>query len=433
MAKLKRANASVTSVFKENVIRNPSKVILVNQYKEWSAKDVDEFSNQIANYFISKGYKKGDEIALIMKSSPEYIAIWLGLSKAGLVTALINTNQRSRVLTHSLTTIKAKGVICDSDHLEPVTDIIDHMKKERPDFHYFLFDVNNWATRTVVTNVSSDFNLMSNEWTKTSKALEGVKNNFTDKLLYIYTSGTTGLPKAAVIKHSKYLTVGVGIHYIMDMKPDDVLYTCLPLYHYAGGLMGTSQALVYLNKMAIREKFSVSNYWDECIKYNATIGQYIGELCRYLYSQPPKDVDKKHSVKTMFGNGMRSNMSADFQKRFNVKRIAEVYGTSEGNAQIVSLDDKAGSCGFLSRALPKWIGKRIYPVSLIKVNEETGEPLRDSNGMAIHCEPGEVGMFVGKIVPKIRYVPLMDIRIKKQRRKRSLKCIRQRRSGICIG
>lgn len=28
--------------------------------------------------------------------------------------------------------------------------------------------------------------------------------NFTDKLLYIFTSGTTGLPKAAVIKHSRY-------------------------------------------------------------------------------------------------------------------------------------------------------------------------------------------------------------------------------------
>ena len=66
----------------------------------------------------------------------------------------------------------------------------------------------------------------------------------------------------------------------------------------------------------------------------------------------------------------------------------------------MSLDDKAGSCGFVSRALPRWIMKRLYPVSLIKVNEESGEPLRDSKGMAMHCEPGEVGMFVGKIVPK---------------------------------
>lgn len=54
----------------------------------------------------------------------------------------------------------------------------------------------------------------------------------------------------------------------------------------------------------------------------------------------------------------------------------------------------------MSRALPQFILKRIYPVSLIRVDEETGEPIRDSTGMAIHCEPGEVGMFVGKIIPK---------------------------------
>ena len=334
MARLKWSNASVTSVFKSNVIKSPSKIILVNQYKEWSGKEVDEFSNKVANYFISKGYKKGDEIGLMMKSSPEYVAIWLGLSKAGLVTALINTHQRSRVLIHSLTTINAKGVICDVDHLVPVSDVVDQMKETRPGFHFFLFDVNTLAPKSTTTEVPGNFQVMSNEWVTTSESLPEVKNNFTDKLLYIFTSGTTGLPKAAVIKHSKYLTVGVGIHYIVDVKPDDVLYTCLPLYHYAGGLMGTSQSLVYFNKIVIREKFSVSNYWDECIKYNATIGQYIGELCRYLFSQPPRDVDTKHSIKTMFGNGMRPNMSADFSKRFNISRIAEVYGTSEGNAQI---------------------------------------------------------------------------------------------------
>lgn len=318
------------------MIKNPSKVIMVNRYKEWSAKEVDEFSNRIANYFISKGFQKGDEVALMMKSAPEYVAIWLGLSKAGLVTALINTNQRSRVLVHSLTTINARGVICDRDHIEPVNEVADDVKKLIPNFEFFLFDLNTWETKSksINNNFPSNFNVMSKEWTQMSTAVQEVENNFTDRLMYIYTSGTTGLPKAAVIKHSKYLTVSIGIHNIMDIKTDDILYTCLPLYHYAGGLMGTGQSLVYFNKIAIREKFSVTNYWDECIKYQATIGQYIGELCRYLYSQPPKDVDKRHSIKTMFGNGMRPKMSADFQKRFNVKRIAEVYGTSEGNAQI---------------------------------------------------------------------------------------------------
>lgn len=64
------------------------------------------------------------------------------------------------------------------------------------------------------------------------------------------------------------------------------------------------------------------------------VGQYIGELCRYLYAQPEKEEDKKHSVRLMWGNGMRPNMYGDFGRRFAINDIVEVYGTSEGNAQV---------------------------------------------------------------------------------------------------
>jgi solute carrier family 27 fatty acid transporter 1/4 len=39
----------------------------------------------------------------------------------------------------------------------------------------------------------------------------------------------------------------------------------------------------------------------------------------------------------------------------------------------------------------------VYPVSLIRVNEE-GEPVRDKSGVCNRCLPGEAGEFVGKIV-----------------------------------
>ena len=67
------------------------------------------------------------------------------------------------------------------------------------------------------------------------------------------------------------MVVGVGVHTIMRMTPADIIYTCLPLYHFAGGVMGSSQAVLYGNTMAIRSKFSVTNYWEECIKYKATV------------------------------------------------------------------------------------------------------------------------------------------------------------------
>jgi hypothetical protein len=35
--------------------------------------------------------------------------------------------------------------------------------------------------------------------------------------------------------------------------------------------------------MVMREKFSASSYWKDCVKYKVTAAQYIGEVCRYRY------------------------------------------------------------------------------------------------------------------------------------------------------
>lgn len=50
----------------------------------------------------------------------------------------------------------------------------------------------------------------------------------------------------------------------------------------------------------------------------------------------------------------------------------------------VNMDGKPGACGFVPVIL-----RHIVPAYLIKVNEETGEPLRDKNGLCIMCKPGE--------------------------------------------
>lgn len=61
---------------------------------------------------------------------------------------------------------------------------------------------------------------------------------------------------------------------------------------------------------------------------------YIGELCRYLLAQPEKETDQKHKVRLVFGNGLRQEIWRDFKTRFNIKQIGEVYGSTEGNANV---------------------------------------------------------------------------------------------------
>ncbi|NXW54669.1 S27A1 protein, partial [Eurystomus gularis] len=185
-----------------------------------------------------------------------------------------------------------------------------------------------------------------------------------DRLFYIYTSGTTGMPKAAIVVHSRYYRIAAFGYYAYKMRPDDVLYNCLPLYH---------SAAVFL-----------------CLLLQ--IIQYIGEICRYLLNQPVRESESHHRVRLAVGNGLRPTIWEDFTKRFRIKQIGEFYGATECNCSIANLDGKVGACGFNSRILPN-----VYPIRLVKVNEDTMELIRDPGGLCVPCRPGEPGLLVGQI------------------------------------
>lgn len=76
---------------------------------------MEEYSNKVANAMLDSGYKKGDVIGLLMENRPEFVGIWLGMSKVGIVTALINYNQKSVSLVHSVNVAKCNGLIYGSE------------------------------------------------------------------------------------------------------------------------------------------------------------------------------------------------------------------------------------------------------------------------------------------------------------------------------
>lgn len=76
---------------------------------------MEDFSNKIASYFKLRNYTKGDTIALLMEANPYYSCIWLGLSKIGVVTALINTNLKKESLVHCINIANTKAIIVGSE------------------------------------------------------------------------------------------------------------------------------------------------------------------------------------------------------------------------------------------------------------------------------------------------------------------------------
>lgn len=236
-------------------------------------------------------------------------------------------------------------------------------------------------------NISEQLKFQSKE-----RPEEISETSYKDKLFYIYTSGTTGLPKAAVITNMRFLFFAVASKTLIGLQKDDVLYNPLPMYHSAGGILGTGNTLIFGNTTALRKRFSASNYWTDCIKYKCTAVQYIGEICRFLLAQPKKPQEIQHKIRLMFGNGIRPEIWEEFIERFNIPKICEIYGSTEGNSTLCNITGKVGVVGFVPR-----FATFFYPLMLIRCDEQTGEPIRGQNGLCIRCKPGERGIMMGKI------------------------------------
>ncbi|XP_069674178.1 long-chain fatty acid transport protein 4-like isoform X1 [Periplaneta americana] len=381
-------NSNICDIFRQQVAKHPKKVCFIFEDTEWTFSQVDEYSNKIANVFKDHGFRKGDTVGLLMENRPEYVCIWLGLAKLGVITPLINFNLRLNPLVHSITIGKCQALIFSSEITDAIKDVASNLPS-----NIVLYRWSPVSNNETVGLGEKNLTTLISEAPSTPPVVNE-KVGYNDRLLYIYTSGTTGLPKAAVITHARSIFIVGGLTRVIGFKPSDRFYVALPLYHTAGGIGSIGQALFFGSSVVIRKKFSASAYMSDIRKYECTVGQYIGEMCRYILAVPPKPEDKQHKLRLIYGNGLRPQIWTKFVERFNIPRVAEFYGATEGNANIVNIDNKVGAIGFVSRILPV-----VYPISIIKVEPETGEPIRNGKGLCTVCKPGEPGVFVGKINP----------------------------------
>jgi len=81
---------------------------------------VEDYSIKISKMLVARGFQHGDVVAILAGNRPEYIALWLGLCRVGVVAALINTNLRKQVLRHSIGISNAKALIYSAEFAEGI-------------------------------------------------------------------------------------------------------------------------------------------------------------------------------------------------------------------------------------------------------------------------------------------------------------------------
>jgi fatty-acyl-CoA synthase len=339
-------------------------------------------ADRVAHWAVQSGVKPGDVVALLMENRPEYVMTWLGLLKAGAVAALINTNLRGTPLAHSVSIAGARHAIVGAELAQTYAEAAPQIEP-RPVA---------WCADGQCAGLEDfDAALAAQSGTPADRAWRaGVRCK--DKAFYIYTSGTTGLPKASNFTHLRMLFMMHGFAGGLNATAADRMYNVLPLYHSAGGVCAVGPALLTGGSVILKRKLSVHEFWDDVHRYDATLFQYIGELCRYLLNAPPAPHERDHHVRAVTGNGLRPEIWKTFQDRFAIPRIIEFYGATEGNVSMLNYDGTVGAVG----RIPSYM-RGIMSTRIVKFDVEHEMPIRGPDGFCVECADGEAGECIGKI------------------------------------
>jgi fatty-acyl-CoA synthase len=344
--------------------------------------EMDAIANRFAHWGKGLGLRRGQTVALFMPNRLEYFCIWYGLSKIGVVTALINNQLSGPALAHCLNISGAAQVIVDAE-TSPVFAAARPLLEKK--LQEWILGPAHGDQRDLLQALKSCSQLPPDRSVRDDMRAR-------DTCLYIFTSGTTGLPKAARITHVRGQLYMRGFAGATNARSSDRIHVALPLYHATGGLCALGAAFLNGGSVFLKRRFSATHFWNEVVGEGCTMFVYIGELCRYLVNQPPSEDETRHKLRMAFGNGLRPDIWPEMKRRFRIPEILEFYGSTEGNVSMFNFDGREGAIG---RA-PKWLRNR-FNVRLIQYDVETGEPVRNLAGLCVEAGPGQVGECIGHI------------------------------------
>ncbi|MGO8911412.1 MAG: long-chain-acyl-CoA synthetase [Bradyrhizobium sp.] len=361
--------------------RQPDRFALVSDVETFSYRALADRVNRYARWALSAGIGAGDKVCLFMPGRPDYVAAWLGISRVGGVVALINTRLVGPSLSHCINVAAADHVILGHELAAVFEKAQPHLKRV-PKIWLHGGGANGPGIEAVLDRLDGS--------RLTPAERGGITIN--DRALLIYTSGTTGLPKAANISHRRILNWGGWFAGLTDASPEDRLFDCLPLFHSVGGVVAPCSMLSAGASVVLSEKFSAGSFWHDIVRWDCTLFQYIGELCRYLLKAPVSEFENRHRLRLACGNGLRGDIWQAFQARFSIPQILEFYAATEGNFSLYNVEGKPGAIG----RIPPLLAHR-FPAAIVRVDPEHGAPVRNPDGLCVPCARGEVGEAVGRI------------------------------------
>lgn len=338
-----------------------------------SYRGLHRTSNAIANGLVERGVEPGDRVCTFLRNSPEYLAVWFGIAKAGAVMVSLNNDLRDDELGYVLRDSNATTIFLDSSTRENYETI--RGKSNEVTSEYLL---GNHPPRSSYKPFESllDFDRDS----RPNRSRRG-----SDPCSVIYTSGTTGMPKGVILPHYSYINTGWEFtHNILNLGKNDRAFTTLPLSHCNAQQTTVTGSILAGTDFVLYEKFDPNRFWDQIRRHDATVFSYLGTMITNLHNTDPQPDDDDNPAVYGIGAGAPASVIDAFEPRFDVQ-LLEGYGLTETATMAAVNPPDTPRQGSIGKALS---------YTAIEIVDEEDRPLPPGEEGEIVVRPTEPNSFM---------------------------------------
>lgn len=234
--------------FQETVEKYADKVAIIYVGREFTYRELDDLSNQLAAYLIKSGLKPDDVVGLHMPNIPaNYISI-IAVQKAGCISTGLSPLLTPPEMEHQINDAKLKAVISTDILFDKIAEVADKtdfstaIVTEIGEFLGFKKVLGKLLKKIPTGEVTP---LPGKNVVRFADALKGmpkdrvqVKRGIDDLIFIMYTGGTTGLAKGALLTQRSYMSNRLQTITYLDFKPNIMVLSAFPLFHIAGLALG---------------------------------------------------------------------------------------------------------------------------------------------------------------------------------------------------
>ncbi|QEC48080.1 AMP-binding protein [Baekduia soli] len=355
-----RALTTLPAVLDAAAERDGDRIVLHADGRDVGTAELHAGSLHVAGALRAWGIRPGDRAAIMMANVPEFISVWFGISRAGVIEVPVHCAYRGPLLEHILSESGVRILFCDAEFVDRLGPL------SLPGLEHIV--VRGESDTSAVPAQAAVHPLA--EALSADPDPDPPVVSPGDVSCVLYTSGTTGPAKGVVLPHTANLRLATANIELMRYSAQDVLYTAFPLFHVNAKFTSVCSTLLIGGRLVLDDRFSASRFWDIMREHGVTSFNYMGSLLTILAKQPRGPGDRDHGVVKAYGGACPGDLWTEFEERFGV-HIGEHYGMTETGITTWNTfeERRTGSCG---RAAP-W-----YEVRVARPDD-------------VECEVGEVG------------------------------------------